>query len=211
MRFIQKTQSPDFFEQEKSAAPLTTWESFQNPCKNKFKDFLLTEQQHLCGYCECHLSSNDSHLEHLAPQEQYADLRFVYENLIVSCNGTSICDGKSKHKESCGHRKNNEYDQALFLNPVATPDISSHFKFDPDTGQVLATEKDAKNAANYMIRILNLDALYLRNARRNAKEVLLAHLNQLPPEQAMPILRAELATEREFISFLRFCFAPFLA
>lgn len=208
MRFIQKTQSPDFFEQEKHGTPLTSWSSFRG--RKELKKFLLEEQHYLCGYCECNVSENN-HFEHIAPQDKYPELRFEYTNLIVSCEGKFFCDGKEQEKESCGHRKDNEYDEALFLNPVAIPDISSHFKFDPDTGQMLATENDAKNAANYMIRILNLDALYLRNARRNAKEVLLAHLNQLPPEQAMPILRAELATEREFISFLRFCFAPFLA
>lgn len=212
MRFIQKTQSPDFFEQEKCDVLLTTWNSFQNPCKENLKNFLLSEQHHLCGYCECEVSSGTSHLEHIAPQDdkKYPKLRFEYTNLIASCNGMFLCDGKMQHKESCGHRKENEFDEMLFLNPVSTPNISEYFKFDPETGQMQSVETSAKSAASYMIRILNLDAAYLRDARKNAKESLLESLSQLSPEQAMQILRSELASDREFITFLRYCFVPYL-
>ncbi|MEB4592817.1 retron system putative HNH endonuclease [Candidatus Thiothrix sp. Deng01] len=213
MRFIQKTQSPDFFEQEKCGFPLTEdspWGDFKNPCKKMFKDFLAQEQHGLCGYCERDLSSTSSHLEHIAPRERYKHLKFVYENLIVSCDGGFLCQGKMLNKESCGHRKDNEYDEQLFLNPVQLPDISTCFHFDNETGAIIAASQASDEAANYTIRILNLNAPYVRDARMNARDVLLEGLSNLPIDQAETILRQELSAEREFISFLRHYFAPFL-
>jgi uncharacterized protein (TIGR02646 family) len=215
VRFIRKTRSPDFFEQEKCDFPLTEdspWEDFKNPCKTKFKEFLVQEQHGLCGYCECDLSSTttSSHIEHIAPRERYKHLKFVYENLIVSCDGRFLCSGKILNKESCGHRKDNEYDELLFLNPVTQPDIAGCFRFDSENGAMSSSDFVNHQAATDTIRVLNLDALSLRNARLKAKEVLWENLNTLPIEEAEIILRQELSIEREFISFLRHCFAPFL-
>lgn len=213
MRFIKKIQSPAFFEQEKCDFPLTEdspWEDFKNPCKTRFKQFLVKEQHGLCGYCECDLSSTSSHIEHIAPRERYKHLKFSYENLLVSCDGRLLCSGAMKNKESCGHRKDNEYDDQLFMNPVELPEITRYFYFDSETGAIMPSKCEQDKAANYTIRVLNLDAQYLRSARLKAKEVLWENLSELPIEQAAIILRQELSTEREFISFLRHYFAPFL-
>lgn len=213
MRFIQKTQSPDFFEQEKYNFPLTEdspWEDFKNPCKTRFKTFLAQEQNGLCGYCECDLDSTSSHIEHLAPRERYRHLKFSYENLIISCDGRFLCSGKTHNRESCGHRKDNEYDEKLFLNPAESPKITTYFRFDNGTGAIIASGKESDEAANYTIRILNLDAQYLRDARINARDALLEGLSNFPMDQVEVILRQELSIEREFVSFLRHYFAPFL-
>ena len=213
MRFIQKKQSPDFFEQEKCKFPLTEnspWEDFKNPCKIKLKNSLEQEQHGLCGYCECDLSSTSSHIEHIAPRERYKHLKFTYENLIVSCDGRFLCSGKIRNKESCGHRKDNEYNEQLFLNPVTLSDIADFFQFDNENGAMSSSGFTNHQAATDTIRVLNLDAPSLRNARLKAKEILWENLNALPIEEAETILRQELSIEREFISFLRHYFAPFL-
>lgn len=212
MHFIQKSQSPDFFEQEKRNVPLTEWDSFKNPCKGKLKSFLLYEQHNLCGYCEREISPDNSHFEHLAPQKKYPELRFEYKNLIASCNGTFLnaTSRRTIDKQSCGHRKEDKYNPELFLNPVAVSDISAYFNFDPDTGKMKPVDEDVKSAkADYTIGVLNLNSRYLCNARKNSKEILIEECvkqMQLSPEQGEKILRAELASDREFITFLRYCF-----
>ena len=218
MRFIKKGTSPDFFEQEKSAVGLTSeskWNEFQNPCKTDLKNYLINEQYSLCAYCECDLNipiirsdtPRSTHLEHLAPQSQYPELRFSYHNLVASCNGQLLSSERIKEGESCGHRKENEYDESWFLNPVKDEYISQYFSFDSQDGSILPTETDRAIDTQHMINTLNLNAPYLKNARLNAKEVLIQHLTSIEPDQAELLLRSELESPREFISFLQSCFA----
>lgn len=218
MRFIKKGTSPDFFEQEKATVGLTSdskWNEFQNPCKSRFTEHLVQEQDGLCAYCECDLTSpvtnstvpRSRHLEHLAPQSEHPELRFSYHNLVASCDGQLLASERIKQGESCGHRKENEYDESWFLNPVNDPSISKYFSFDSQDGNILPAETNRSEDAKEMIRALNLDASYLKNARLNSKEVLVEYLTSLEPEQAELLLRSELGSPREFISFLKYCFA----
>lgn len=73
------------------------------------------EQQGLCAYCECRLTDTDgklplgvSHIDHFYQQARFPHLRFVWENMFLSC----------KHRDSCGVYKDR---QALpsesLLNP----------------------------------------------------------------------------------------------
>ncbi len=212
MRFIKKIESPECFEEEKKLRGFgvnTAWKRFGNPCKKILTEHLKNEQNHLCVYCECNLQGVDSHIEHLAPQEIYSHLRFDYDNITVSCAGFDCESGKEK--QSCGHRKNNEYDECLFINPIAEENIASYFSFikdGDDEGNILPAKMNVEKIAKaeYMIRILRLDADYLREQRKAAKKSFIDFSISYPDID----LRSELETEREFISFLRYCFAPFL-
>ena len=218
MRFIKKGDSPDFFEEEKTAVGLSnesTWNEFQNPCKSRFTEYLVHEQHNLCAYCECDLTSpidgqrtlRSRHLEHLAPQSNYPELRFSYYNLVASCNGQLLSTERIKEGESCGHRKLNEYHDSWFLNPVTEDAITQYFSFDAQNGSIDPAETNRTADAQKMIDILNLDAPYLKHARLSAKEVLIEHLASIEPDQAMLLLKSELESPREFISFLQGCFA----
>lgn len=220
MRFVQKGQSPDFFEQEKIHVPLnqtSKWNEFQNPCKGKLTEHLIEEQEGLCIYCECDLSSpvtgstiaRKRHIEHLAPQGSNEDLRFAYHNLTVSCDGQLLSRSRVKEGESCGHRKDDEYDEAWFINPTVDQNVTQFFTFESEDGSMLPAETDRHDHAETMIEKLNLDAQYLKAARLNAKEVMLEHLNSLEPEESeesLIFLDHELSQPREFISFLQSAF-----
>ena len=54
-----------------------------------------------------------------------------------------------------------------------------------------------------MIRILRLDADFLRKRRKAAKKALIDFVLDYPDFD----IDSELSTEREYISFLRYCFA----
>jgi len=218
VRFIKKGESPDFFEEEKANVGLTaesSWGEFQNPCKTHLTEHLVREQQGLCAYCECDLSLpitgsesiRSRHLEHLAPQGEHPNLRFSYYNLVASCDGQLLSNQRIKAGESCGHRKANEYDESWFLNPTIEEEISHFFTFDPQDGSIKPADTGRTEHAEKMIKVLNLDAPYLKDARLNAKQVLLEYLATLESEQAQTVLNHELAISREFVSFIRDCFS----
>jgi len=212
VRFIKKTDSPDFFEKEKNTFPLTeesSWKDFRNPCKTKFKKFLVEEQNGLCVYCECDLALTSSHIEHIKPRSKYKQLKFNYKNLTVSCDGSFLCHESLVNKQSCGHRKDDLYIEELFLNPTEQLDIEEYFLFNPETGAILPAEGIKHEKSSYMINVLNLDVQYLRDARKYAKEVLVDLLSSpdfLNDDAANHILHSELSEDREFISFLKHCF-----
>ena len=209
MRHIKKLAAPECFEQEKQQRNFneqTKWKRFGNPCKDALTQHIKDEQSGLYIYCECDLTHVTAHLEHLAPQEQYPHLRFDYQNLTVSCEGVD-CDAE-KSRQSCGHRKNNEYDESLFINPITESDIGSYFAFIKDgdgAGAIIPAELSEFHVrrAEYMIRILRLDADFLRKRRKAAKKALIDFVLDYPDFD----IDSELSTEREYISFLRYCFA----
>lgn len=113
MKHIQKTNEPATFIKWK--------QSFRNKNgrnphykdlnddkeqKNQVKEALLEEQGYICCYCCNEVSKENSHIEHLKPKgnTQYNHLDVDYGNLLASCQGPN---GK---QDSCGHRKQNEYD-----------------------------------------------------------------------------------------------------
>lgn len=204
MRHIKKTSEPACLQNNK--ASFSNWGDFRNPCKAELKQSLLKEQDGLCVYCESDLSIEDrkSHIEHVRPRSRYPKLTFEYFNLVASCEG--ICSESNKGKQSCGHRKDDHYDEKCFLNPVECEDIAAHFKFDEEKGAILPSDKNPV-AAQHTIDVLNLNAPYLCNARRNAKQVFIDYFSR---QFDFEKLSAELNQPREFVSFLRYCFAPFL-
>mgnify|MGYP001810800003 CR=1 FL=1 len=220
MRHIQKTASPDFFEAERATLPIdATWDDLH--CKRALKQVLVTEQGQLCGYCESQITPDDSHIEHVMAQSEQEDLRFDYHNLIASCNGVE-CNPSDKNTykpedvHSCGHKKSNDMDARLFLNPITCVDISNYFDFDPTTGNICPSHSDASSnayqKANYTINLLNLDNSRLNNARLNAKGAFRKAVSQYHnkpsgksiKEVAMRLLNKQPA--QAFDSFLHRCF-----
>ncbi len=157
MKYIKKgTDEPAFFTT--ATQGLTDWDDYKTGKKKLRKHILDNEQYNLCCYCEKRISadSNESYVEHIKPKSVFPDLTFVYSNLLVSCQGNH-CNHASDlaTKHICGHKKDNEYDANLFLDPTLITDISEHFKFDRD-GVISAAEKD-KAKENYTISLLNLN------------------------------------------------------
>jgi hypothetical protein len=112
---------------------------------------------------------------------------------------------------SCGHKKSDDADPALFLNPVACEEITAHFGYDATSGEIMPTEKD-KAKAVYMIQLLNLDNPRLNNARLNAKTAMISSVNEFrkthKTKTAQEITGFLLNKPPAFVSFLTHCFHP---
>lgn len=213
MRYIQKTTAPEAFSQEIADFTVdTAWNELH--CKPALREYLRQEQYQLCAYCEGKLEDNNSHIEHIEPQERNPQRRFDYQNLIASCNGGEECcadELKPSYAQldiqSCGHRKSNAFEPDLFLNPVEVREISDYFAYDCHSGMIQCNENQSPAKANYMIDLLHLDSVYLCHSRLNARTALIKAIKRSgkKPQQALPKL---LAKPRPFMSFLQACFKP---
>jgi len=183
MRFIQKSESPAFFEECKETMPsCADWNYFHKNhflVKKTLKKTLHQEQGGLCVYCEkkIDLSKKSSHFEHIFPKDRqgaYAHLVFDYRNLSISCNGEEN-ESPHKSKEYCGHKKLNFMDEGKFLNPTQQNDIKNYFfyKVIDDVGDQVAIQSSGKDneKANYMIdELLSLNNITLMRERAYARK-----------------------------------------
>jgi len=213
MRYIEKTNSPTFFEQEKqNLVDDSAWGNLH--CKHELRSYLIEEQKHLCPYCERRIDNDNSHIEHIYPQSDNAALRFEYDNLIASCNGDQ-CEPNLKNSfqpeniNSCGHKKSNEMDENLFLNPVKLQDIEEYFSYDLETYSILPSEKNV-TSSKYTIKLLGLDNPRLNNERANARTAFFAAIKHSRSEDRKHKILILLSKERPFISFLRYYYSLFL-
>ena len=100
MRYIKKVSEPDCFT-NLTFSVSDKWKKFRNPCKKETRKYIIeNEQNFLCGYCEAKIDLDNTHIEHIKPQSNNNDLRFDYNNFIVSCNG-----------KECHIENNDKYDE----------------------------------------------------------------------------------------------------
>ena len=178
MRYIEKLDIPTFFIEDtstlrESIKTATNKNKFWNKYKKKkyLKKYILdNEQNYLCCYCESRVTfygdeeKDGSHIEHIKPKSSnYEILTFDYYNLVVSCQGTCHNEEQDNSRYSCGHKKDDEYDELLFLDPTKEIDIEKYFEYeeyiDEDKMTKVKIKESSKNydKASYMIRILNLN------------------------------------------------------
>ena len=209
MRYIEKGVAPDFFARETGQlSDESSWQALH--CKPQLREHLMREQDHLCAYCEHKLGVSNTHIEHIAPQSRYSEKRFDYGNLIASCDGGRACASVSEQHayidldtDSCGHRKGQEYEAALFLNPTDLPDIGDYFAFDTHSAEIKPSARAPQKAA-YTIDLLNLNSPYLCNARGNARGAFHKAGKKIPRRR----LKSVLDKPQPFISYLRACYLP---
>ena len=209
MKYVQKTDAPQFFIDNTNGK--TLWVEYP-VSKIPLKDHILKEEQnYLCIYCESKIAElNNSHLEHIKPKAQsmYPDLVFEYNNIVVSCNGN--CHTGDDNKHTCGHLKDNEYDESKFLNPVEVEDIRDYFIYDIDEGKIESSRKD-KEKAQYMIDTLHLNDGALPIARKKALANFIKYIKQYDKSQRKNKIIEFLNRENiTFVSFLRFKYINFL-
>jgi len=150
-------------------------------------------------------------LDDICHEAASINFTFDYNNLLVSCQGNHFNEIGDNSKSTCGHIKDNNFDEVKFLNPTLVTDISDYFVFDSDTGIISASKKD-KIKAEYTIQILNLNGKNdkLAHARKIAKDALIRNFNKLPIEERKLRLKAFLQNEsNEFISFFRYLYNGF--
>jgi len=213
MRYIQKLNIPTFFLEDtqllqsqivNASDKKVFWEKYKK--KKRLKEHLLeNEQNYLCCYCESKVeihgdeAKDGSHIEHLKPKSlDYATLTFEYHNLVVSCQGSCHNEEGDKSRNSCGHKKRNEYNEEKFLNPTTINDIRDYFKYETIENEkikILPTDK-APEKAQYMIDILYLNDESLSKARYTALKDF-----ELSPDKMMEEFEIEV-TEEEILKIL---------
>ncbi len=210
MKYIQKQPRPAFFI--KDTAGLSTWSQYHSSKKRKLKKFILdNEQFKLCCYCEKSITADkaSSHVEHIKPKSlDITNLTFDYDNLLVSCEGNHFNEIGDNSKNTCGQKKDNDFDEVKFLNPTLVNDVSDYFVFDSDTGIISASPKDPEKA-EYTYQTLNLNGNNdkLAEARKIAKLALIGVYSKLDIETRKVKLSALLQDDgQEFITFFRYVF-----
>lgn len=214
MKYIKKIAAPDFFL--KDVKEIENWSKFSRKKKKWLKSYILEKEQfYLCCYCEIKIMDlAKSHIEHLKPKSlDVENLTFDYSNLAVSCEGYCFNEEDDKSKNTCGHKKDNDFDENLFLNPTIIENVSDYFVFDAD-GVISASKLNTKKS-NYNIGLLNLNGKNdkIAEARKNTLRALKISLNKqkLTPTQKKEKIKVLLANkDREFGTFLRFRFKNIL-
>ena len=210
MKFIRKLNAPDFFIDDTKNK--TRWKNYRTKQKDNLKEYILNNEQYwLCCYCEKKLTldGNSSHIEHIESRELNPNFIFSYQNLIVSCQGNSYNEAEDKTQHTCGHKKPNDFDEKLFLNPTCKHDISEYFIYDYQ-GLIESSDKD-KEKSKYTITLLNLngDNDLLAEARKISLFAFREAILKLkPPERGQAIKKILNNESWEYISFFRFRLSP---
>jgi uncharacterized protein (TIGR02646 family) len=161
MKYIKKSIEPqilsDFKNNYKNIHGVDAiYKEITPDIRIKVRSALLEEQYSICCYCMNQITVNNSHIEHIKPQEKFLSESLNYNNLLASCNGIQ------DRNENCGHKKNNWYDANNFLTPLNS-DCEKIFTYNI-TGEMDATSNNGKITIN----MLDLNSYLLVRARRKA-------------------------------------------
>jgi len=223
MRYIQKQPIPNFFhidtqELQNKIIGLATkkekklvWNNDYKE-KRKLKKYILEhEQNYLCCYCEAKVTLDNSHIEHIKPKDIDEDsLTFDYDNLSVSCDGECFSDKRL----TCGHKKENMFDESKFLNPTKVMTIRDYFIY-TDNGHIGSSQLNEEKS-KYTMELLQLNTFnnYLPEARKIALEEFRNSVQEYTKKTNKDIKEiAKYLLDKEnlaFISFLRFRYKALL-
>jgi len=165
MKFIRKTsESPDFFTDWKTQNPQMGWEDFKGrEICHRLRNLLLNEQGYICCYCEREIAEDRGHFEHVMPRS-YKDKKGIavgrqreldYHNIVFSCTKDNKPFDEKGDKTTCGHRKDDWYDENLFVTPLQE-NCESLFRYKND-GTIVPVNGPDSNKAQKTIDCLKLD------------------------------------------------------
>ena len=156
MKYIQKGQSPNYFDNWKRRNPSANWSNFSETNEHhQLRDDLISEQNQMCCYCEIKVEYNgqSSHIEHLKDRNNFPQETFNYNNLLASCQFT----------DSCGHKKGTGYFNG-FVSPL-DPNCQNRFTYARD-GRILPSDENDTDAQR-TIEILGLNCRRLKDRRES--------------------------------------------
>jgi uncharacterized protein (TIGR02646 family) len=144
---------------------LPTYDDFVGDEKQKLRERLYEEQYGLCCYC-CktlnypYTNSEEAHIEHFKPKGNplYSMLSLEYTNLHLSCSGYK------SDRETCGHKKDDWFDESLMISPLEN-NVEALFEYSL-SGEIRA--KDNNERAKKTIEKLGLDSYTLNRQRKTA-------------------------------------------
>jgi len=188
MKRIRKGPEPESLVRWKAARgdnPGPSYERLRNPVKGLLHSALLREQGYLCCYCDCRITENNHHIEHLLPKAHFPDLEVEYSNLMASCQG-GIEDAPPRQIH-CGHKKGEWFDEELMVSPLS-PACESYFRY-TSLGEMLPSNDESKRAAaGATIEHLGLDIEKLTAARKRALAPVLEVLDGLTEEEGRNLI-----------------------
>lgn len=83
----EKSESPAALERWKRRHPNANYQRLrENRIKSAVKDALVRRQEYVCCYCECRITDDVSHIEHISPQHGgVAPDTLDFSNMAASC------------------------------------------------------------------------------------------------------------------------------
>ena len=147
MIHIEKGASPESFENWKRTNYNRKFDALQGKPRSDLINSLISEQKGLCCYCCAGIGRENSHIEHIKPKgdRRWKNLRFSYKNLLASCNGYD------EYGFTCGHNKDEWYDEKLFISPL-DEDCESYFTYSLE-GRILGASVDDKKACETISKL----------------------------------------------------------
>ena len=127
MKYIRKNSEPKAlldlkaFENEDWKP---SWSDLYGEEKNAVKASLMSEQGHICCYCERRLTESDSHIEHFRPQSDPLVDPLDYANMLCSCQ-KNLNKGEPRH---CGNLKDDWFDADQLISPIE-PNCENRFRY----------------------------------------------------------------------------------
>lgn len=169
MKRISKGNAPDFWASYIKHHPSHKYADLDRTdegktVRNELRKHLAQEQMNICCYCCCKLSPDKSHNEHIKPESKFDQLTMDYGNIVVSCTR-----GKNTARFTCGMKKDNNYDEHLFVSPLEES-CPNHFIFYPN-GSIDSHTTQGK----YTIKLLALhESKSLRESRKSQYDTVYA-------------------------------------
>lgn len=156
MIHITKDEEPEFWKEFKRKNPNLSYHQLQDTeegraIRQRLREHLLNQQHYICCYCCRGIDMENSLNEHIRPKDSYPNETMNYENILASCE---------KDKKTCGPKKDNEYDERMFVSPL-DENCEEQFAFFPNGDIVGTTEK-----GEYTAKVLGLDSYKLQQARK---------------------------------------------
>lgn len=196
MRYIKKPHLSQVRSLSNKTIPTTSekagiaWSKFKR--KRQVSKELLEIQYGLCCYTELNLTDYDkdvgSHIEHEKPKSKYPELTFNFHNLLLSAISSERL-GSFSNDTFAGDKKGSDFDEDLFISPQSI-NFGDYFIYASHSGKISphgSLEQNDKVKADYMIRLLNLNAGFLVAERQQhlyeIDEFLKDYIDMLPNEE----------------------------
>jgi uncharacterized protein (TIGR02646 family) len=197
MKYIKKNSTSEartalstFTRLEKNKAHYDNFK--QSDGKNHVQESLLKEQGFICAYCMRRISM-PAKIEHWITREKcntdkMPSFTLNYDNLLAVCNGTTTINGTIfEHCDQSRSKSNRE----LTINPIDERSIKQ-IKF-LKNGAIESDDKNISEDIN-QDKALNLNTLFLRDARRNVYESV-KELIRIKCRNKTPIQSKKIITE----------------
>ena len=147
------------------------------------KESLLLDQGFICCYCGLRIENNEfSEIEHIKPmnectgEEKYKGLD--YNNFLISCNGSTK---EPRPREV--HCNNFRSDRHLVITPLDT-NCENIFLYTSD-GIVISKDSGNNEIENLIDKVLNLNAIKIKNRREDIIEALEKDFNDSAKEEVL--------------------------